>query len=358
MTDLNTTMKTPKYTHLSFEERVIIQTLLKEKKSHRAIAKVLERKPQTINNEVKRGLKTSLQSVKTKKGKTYHYSKESYSAKTAQTRYELSRRNCGRKHAWLTSVDFLAFVDEKLLNHKWSPDAVVGFVRRHKLFPEDEILSTKTIYNLIDSGFLKTKNIDLNKKLSRKPKKKHMRKNKKILGRSIEKRPAHVELRNEFGHWEIDTVVGIKAKEDAVLLTLTERKTRFEVILKIDGKDATAVNGALSKLKKISGPYFEKLFKSITSDNGKEFSGLHALLQDSLDVYFTHPYSSWERGTNENHNGIIRRFIAKGQPISLVTDNAIQRIQNWMNDLPRKILGYATPKEKILEELQRLQLFA
>jgi IS30 family transposase len=339
------------------EERTVIQTLLREKRSNRYIAKFLNRKPQTINNEVKRGLKKRIRRIKAKSGKIYKYIDYIYSAKKAQARYELSRLNCGRKHKWLTSTDFLEFVDDKILNDKWSPDAVVGFVKLHKLFPDDEILSTKTIYNLIDAGFLKTKNIDLNKKVARKTKKPRSRKNKKILGNLIEKRPDIVDSREEFGHWEIDTVVGIKDKSDAVLLTLTERKTRFEVIIKIDGKDASPVNAALTKIKEMSGKYFTRMFKTVTSDNGKEFSGLHELLKDTLDVYFTHPYSSWERGTNENHNGMIRRFIAKGQSISLVSSSTVQRVQTWMNNLPRKILGYYTPKEKFLDELRMLNLF-
>ncbi|WP_332248526.1 IS30 family transposase, partial [Brochothrix campestris] len=151
----------------------------------------------------------------------------------------------------------------------------------------------------------------------------------------------------------MDTVVGLKNKADAVLLTLTERKTRFEFILKVEGKQASFVNKALLQLKKQCGSYFGAIFKTITADNGKEFSGINELLKDTLAIYFTHPYSSWERGTNENHDGIIRRFIPKGRSVSDVSDQLVQRIQTWMNNLPRRILGFQTPKELFLEEIYK-----
>lgn len=146
---------------------------------------------------------------------------------------------------------------------------------------------------------------------------------------------------------------GLRTKDDQALLTLTERKTRYEVILKIDGKAADPVNQALTALKEAAGKAFEYLFKTITSDNGTEFSGLSELLKGIRDVYFTHPYSSWERGTNEHHNGKIRRFILKRTRMSEVPLSTIRRVQDWMNHLPRKILGYVTPRECLLEELAK-----
>lgn len=168
-----------------------------------------------------------------------------------------------------------------------------------------------------------------------------------------------VESREEFGHWEIDTVAGLRSDKDHALLTLTERKIRYEVIIKIDGKASNPVNQALSALRDAAGTHFELLFKTITSDNGTEFSGLTDLFKDVMtSVYFTHPYSSWERGNNENHNGMIRRFIPKQTRMENVSFITVQRVQNWMNTLPRKILGYATPRECLLEEMSKLSLTA
>ncbi|PJH64401.1 hypothetical protein CVR98_24850 [Salmonella enterica subsp. enterica serovar Enteritidis] len=145
------------------------------------------------------------------------------------------------------------------------------------------------------------KNIDMLEKSFRNTKKSpKTRQNLRKLGITNKERPETIETREEFGHWEIDTVIGNKAKSDPVLLTLVERKTRFELIMKIDEKDANAVNRALLSLKERAGKAFSQLFKTITSDNGSEFAELHEILQGDLDVYFAHPYASWERGTSEN----------------------------------------------------------
>lgn len=153
---------------------------------------------------------------------------------------------------------------------------------------------TTTLYHWIDSGIMRTKNIDLLEKLSRKIKNpsQKVRRNKRVLGTSIEERPQSIDTRETFGHWEIDTVIGNKTKSAPVLLTLVERQTRFEVILKIDGKDVESVDNAVTNLKERAGDQFEYIFKSITSGNGSEFSGLHEGLSEVLDVYFTHPYAS------------------------------------------------------------------
>ncbi|OYQ67487.1 IS30 family transposase, partial [Aerococcus sp. 1KP-2016] len=145
---------------------------------------------------------------------------------------------------------------------------------------------------------------------------------------------------------------------DAVLLTLAERQTRFEVILKLNGKDTESVDQAVQQLRERAGATFDQLFKTVTSDNGSEFSGLHDALKDVADVYFSHPYASWERGTSENQHKLIRRFIPKGSPISDVSENQILRIQRWMNDYPRKILGYATPHDTFVRAFKQARLVA
>lgn len=171
---------------------------------------------------------------------------------------------------------------------------------------------------------METQNIDLCLKTRRSTKASRNRKNKTILGELIEKRPEIVDKRERFGDWEIDTVNGLRCGKDEALLTLTERKNRYEMILKIDGKTSDSVNRSLTTLQEAAVKNFSQLFKTITSDNSVEFSGLTELLQGITDVYFTHPYSSWERGTNENHNGIIRRFIPKGTRIAEVSLRTIQ----------------------------------
>lgn len=201
---------------------------------------------------------------------------------------------------------------------------------------------------------METQNIDLVLKVRRKTKSTKIRKNKTFLGNSIDLRSDCVTARETFGHWESDTVVGLKSGQDQVLLTLTERKTRFEIIQKIEGKNALAVQSGIENLQEQFGHFFKDIFKTITSDNGVEFSTLSTCLDGIVEVYFTHPYSSWERGTNERHNGLIRRFIPKGNSMRHVSREHIKRIENWMNQPPRKILGYQTPKQAFLDETASL----
>jgi IS30 family transposase len=151
--------------------------------------------------------------------------------------------------------------------------------------------------------------------------------------------------------WEIDTVIGSKSKEDESLLTMVERKTRNALIRKIPSKTAEAVRKEFDQIKDEFGSRFQQVFRSLTADNGSEFAALSALKEENVGVYFTHPYSAFERGTNENHNGLIRRFIPKGKKISDCSQEAIARVEEWMNGLPRKILGYKTPEELFEAEL-------
>nr|WP_278244312.1 IS30 family transposase [Caldisalinibacter kiritimatiensis] len=197
--------------------------------------------------------------------------------------------------------------------------------------------------------------MDLPLKLTRSTKRSRIRAHKKLLGTSIDERPEHINDRSEFGHWEIDTVIGKKDKSDSVLLTMTERKTRKEIIRRIPGKTATDVNSALITLANEAGEHFSKVFKSITADNGSEFAELSSFEQvGGSKIYFAHPYSSSERGTNERHNGLIRRFIPKGESISQYSTYAITGVQEWCNTLPRKILNYLTPNEAFEDELRLL----
>jgi IS30 family transposase len=353
----NHTTNGSKYTHLSFEERVIIQTLKNQGNSNRNIAKILRRAPQTINKEINRASKTYVKRSNTKGAKYHAYPCRLYSARRAQKMYEANRLNSGAPRKWQVIGQFLDYVDEKILVDHWSPDVIIAHAKKYGGFPEWMIPCTKSLYNWIDLGILKAKNIDLNKRV-RRPLKHEIisKKNRRILGNSIETRPDIVDSREEIGHWEIDTVIGKQDKEEPCLLTLTERKTRFEFIIKIEGKTRSAVSTALDKIIESAGIHFSDIFKSITADNGSEFCGLHDQLKDKLEVYFTHPYSSFERGTNENHNAMIRRFIPKRKTISDFSERTILRIQTWMNDLPRKILDYDTPKMRLLKEMELLNL--
>lgn len=230
-------------------------------------------------------------------------------------------------------------------------------IRSLALFPDELIPCTTTLYTWIDRQIMRTKNINLSEKLRRNTKSntRKSRQHKRHLGPSIAERPAEVEDRDTFGHWEIDTVIGAKHKDDAVLLTLAERQTRFEVLLKIDGKSAHLVTEAVESLVERAGAHMPSLFKTITADNGSEFSEPHETLKSVTDVYFARPFASYEWGTSENQHKLIRRFIPKGQSISSISDRQVQRIQRWMNDYPRKILDYKTPHECFVKAFKQTQ---
>lgn len=315
-----------------------------------AIARKLGVCRATVYNEINRGTTTQ---VKIVNGKRIYTTK--YFAATGQV---ITERNVARSRNPLKAnrvSAFLEYADQLMKDTGWSPDVVVGRTLLDDKFHREEMVCAKTLYAYIDLGLLKTRNSDLVSKTSRKTKVVcKARKNKKCLGESIEKRPQHIETREEFGHFEIDSVIGRKDKEDDALLTLIERKTRREFIFKMDGKDAESVNHAVKTILNRFGELAPKLFKSITADNGSEFSDLAEKFQKLMGIYFTHPYSSWERGTNENHNRMIRRWIPKGTSIEDYSRSYVQSVEDKMNHLPRRIHGFKTPHEMFEEELKRL----
>jgi IS30 family transposase len=224
------------------------------------------------------------------------------------------------------------------------------------------MICTKTLYNYIEAGiFSGISNRHLwYKRLKKKRKYKTVVRASRTnrLGRSIENRPKEVSDRDEYGHWEGDSVKSARQAKPG-LLTLTERKTRQELIIKVDEATQEAVKAALDDLERKHGSQFKIKFKSITFDNGSEFLNWESLEASVLKagerrtmVYFAHSYSSWERGTNENHNRMIRRFIPKGYNIGGFDKKEIKAIEDWMNNYPRRILGYNTPNQAVQNCLQ------
>ena len=337
MNQQNNNTESRKNKHLNDKERYTIELRLKDGVSAYKIAKELNRPINTILNEIRRGTTTQI-----KQGKPV----ELYLADTGSYIYKRNRKNSCRSFKRLECSEFINYVVDKIKKDRWSPDACVGYALASGKFERSKMVCTKTLYNYIDLGLLDVFNADLPIKLRRNTKSYRVKKHKKNLGKSIAERPIYINEREEFGHWEIDTVVGQKSNSDCVLLTILERKTRNAIIQRIEAKTAEAVTKALTRIRDIYGKQFSKVFKSITGDNGSEFAEL-SKLEDITDtkIYFTHPYSSFEKGTNERHNGLIRRFIPKGKRISNYNQNDIAFIEEWMNTLPRKILNYHTPEE-------------
>lgn len=349
MMQLNDTTTLRSRQHLNLSERIEIQTLHRLGHTNRSIGRILGRTHSTINNEMKRG---TVDQVKKVNGKEVH--QKFYFAETGQATYEKHREACRPHYKLVKAQEFLEFAEHKILVEKWSPDVVVGYSKRMEMFCKEERVCTNTLYRYIDENLLAVTNLDLHLKLRRSTKNKALRVRKRVLGQSIDERPQEIDERTTFGHWEIDTVIGKISKEEPVLLTLTERLSTFEIILKIKGKTEEAVTKAIQSMT-FDNQFFKHLFQSITSDNGSEFAGLSEAIKGISEVYFTHPYSSWERGTNENHNGIIRRFIPKGLSLNDVTTESIKKIASWMNNLPRKRLGYRTPTEVFYEYFNQIQ---
>ena len=330
--------------HLSFEERVVIQTRLKDGCSIRAIARELSCSPSTISYEVKRGT-VSL----------YHGKQQRYKADHGQSVYQINRRHCGRKSDFLKKADFISYVIKHFFEDGWSLDVCANRSLAIGEFSHHQTVCTRTLYNYVEQGLITIKNYDLPEKLKRNTKFHHVRKNKKKLERSIEERPKEIDQRNEFGHWECDLVLGHKTKDDQVLLTLSERMSREFLIIKIPDKTAASVMNAFKNLRKQYSEHWNDIFKTITTDNGSEFADLANLEEVSKTlIYFAHPYTSCDKGTVERHNGLIRRFIPKGDCINNYSLQQIIDIETWCNSLPRKILAYHTPDEIFERELDKI----
>ena len=330
--------------HLTFEERVIIQTRLKDGWSPNKIAAEIGCAPNTVRNEIKRGTVD-----------LYRGHVQRYKAKAGQAAYDANRKNSCRHYEYLKKRRFIKYVEQHFREEGWSIDACTGRAVLYGGFDRSEVVCTRTLYRYIDLGLIPIKNIDLPEKLRRRASAMHPRKNRRILGRSIEERPGSVQGREEFGHWEADLVIGNKTGADQALLTLAERKTRNFFMIPIPDKKPESVMAALQDHMSTYGEHMADVFKTITTDNGSEFSQLSSLedLSGTL-VYFAHPYMSCEKGTVERHNGLIRRFIPKGHRIDEYSPEQISDIELWCNALPRKILGYRTPEEAFDQELDRI----
>ncbi len=316
------------------------------------LGKIFGKHESTIRRELKRGMVTHV--VEEEPFERTEYNAE-YAHIDAKSKYSAKGPDLKLGYDW----PLVEAVTHLIRDKKYSPYAVIAEFD-NKGWPSDTRICEKTLYNYIQSGYmgdLSEKDLLLEGK-RRKPKgepRKHSR--VAAAAKSISKRPQGADDRTEYGHWEADTIVSGTGTSSTCLLTLTERKTRFEITRRIANRTAAAVRKELAVLERELGPtLFRKLFKTITADNGGEFSDIEGIETSALSnkhrvtLYYAHPYSSFERGTNENHNGIIRRFIPKGSDISRYTKNVVRKIQDWMNSYPRKILKGLTPRMALQAE--------
>ena len=335
--------------HLKYSERQSIERWWnRDKRTKVEIASLLDRDEKTIRNEIKRGLVINLTSELIEI--------QVYSADVAQQRYEYYLKAKGPKLKIDNDYELKEYVEKSIKEDKKSPEVIAEEIKEMNFKTQ---MCARTIRNNIYAGDIyNIKSIDMiyNKEYKDKNKEKTICE-KVPPEKSIEYRPKKANTREEYGHWEGDLVIG-KRKKGSVLFTLTERKTREEIIVKIPGKKAEYVAKALDMIEKKYKNKFYNKFKTITFDNGGEFRNWKSLEKSydnrrkkpRIQVYYAHPYRSGERGSNENANRLIRRFIPKGIDITAISEEFIKQIETWINNYPRAMFNYKSTNE-VLKEL-------
>ena len=336
--------------NITYSQRLQIETLLNTKKfSKQEVANTVGINIRTLYYEIKRG-----QYEHTKRYANFwtgdkYKTEVRYSARIAQDRYDLACTAKGRPLKLGNDFALVHYIEQQVKENKISACAVLGQIKRKKL-PFTSISKT-TLYRYIELGLIDGLTIQKRKKEYRQTVAKRAPK-----GTSIEKRPTSIRKRNEFGHWEMDCVCGPTSE---VLLNLTERMTRKVILFKLANQQADSVVHCLNVLERKFGKMFSKVFKTITVDNGSEFSAFDKMQRSiygrgknkRTTVYYCHPYSSWERGSNERLNREIRRLVPKGSDLSKLSIQDVEKVERWVNSYPREVLAYATADELFTEQM-------
>ena len=339
---------------LTERERYAIEAYRNEKRSIKEISILLGRHYQTIYREIKRG------TVEMVDSNLRPYKR--YCADRGQAIADENKHEKGREPKVGNDLTFIRFIEQMILEKRYSLEAILLHIKKNDLQFKTKVC-LNTLYNYVDKGlFLNVTNKHLPVKCNRK--KRNMHKvsavsKKNVKGRSIEERSKTILDRADYGHWEMDTVVGGQGGNKDCLLVLTERKTRFEYIFKIPDKTQISVVKTLDRLEQLYGAdNFRKTFKTITMDNGVEFLDMQGVERSVTApdtrrtvAYYCHPYCSFERGSNENQNKMIRRHIPKGADIGKYSQEEVSRIQDWMNDYPRAIFNGLSAREMQAKEM-------
>lgn len=313
------------YQHLSQTERYQIYILMKDGKTQSQIAQLMNRHKSTISRELARNTG----------GKGY---------RPRQACLLAQKRSLGSRNATqITLADWNQTVE--YLQDQWSPVQIANQMG----------ISHETIYRHVYADKAAGGTLYQQLRCQKKRKKRYAsgrdRRGQIVGRRPISERPAHIEARSQIGHWEGDTVIG--AAHQQAIVTLVERKSGYALITKVKNKTADLVSSAIiDKLNPLA-----PLVKTMTFDNGKEFAQ-HARIDTALQstTYFADPFASWQRGSNENFNGLLRQYIPKKRPLSTVTDEELRMIETKLNNRPRKRLGFKTPNEVFMQSLNRVAL--
>ena len=315
------------YKHLTIEERCCLREFYKKGYSYRKIAELMGRNVSTISRELNRNY-------------THMYDIPTYYPHTAQRKYLFRRSFCHR--GMFQDPAKLEYIKEKLLL-TWSPEQI------SRTPSELKMPSTRTIYRWIYEKY-----IDVNLKVLRRKGKSHGKKEtrgKFNLGKTIRKRDKSVYKRLEFGHWEADTVVSGRGKSKACFATLAERKTRYYIAVKMPNRNADtmakAIIDALSEFP-------DEAVKTITCDRGTEFANWQTIEKElNCSVYFADPYCAWQKGTNENLNGLLREFYPKGRNLSRVSPATLKKNLTLINARPKKVLNFKNPLDLFEDSIKK-----
>jgi transposase, IS30 family len=320
----------PRYTRLTLAEREEISRLLAARVPFRAIARQLRRAPSTIGRELQRAERT----------------RSTYRATRGQHMATQRARQPRRPRKLIVHGRLRAYVHTQLAQ-RWSPEQIAK--RLLEAYPDDPTMrvSHETIYTylyVLPRGELKRELLRAlrhRRKHRQSRRRSHDRRGSIPDMLSIEERPVEVADRTVPGHWEGDLLMG--RRHASALGTLVERTTRTTLLVPLRAKDATSVRRAFAREMQTLP---QQMARSLTYDRGKEMAE-HKLFtqQTRIQVYFAHPHSPWERGTNENTNGLIRQFFPKGTDFSTVSRREIKHIQTLLNGRPRKVLNWRTPSE-------------
>lgn len=319
------------YKHLTTKERTLIVHFLELGWSITKIATHLGRNKSTISRELNRNRDNE---------------DTTYNASIAEERYSNRRKACKPRRKSYNSR-LVSYIDEQLQLH-WSPEQIAG---RIALDYEEDLsmrVSFATIYRWLYEKVISKGDLS---KLRRKGKSRNgtETRGKFNIGKTIKKRPKEVRKRKSVGHWELDTVVSGRGKSKACVATIVERKTRFAIAVLMPDRTSKSFNEALYKAMQHVP---SSMVKSFTVDRGKEFAGYSDIEEElKTDVYFADPYAPWQRGTNENFNGLLREFFPKGCNFSDYTQADVSLVCQLINDRPKKCLGYRTPTEAMDKEI-------
>ena len=314
------------YIHLTIEERTSIAHLHNQGVSFRQIAKTIGRNVSTIKREIDRNYTSK------------HHQYTNYYPQTSQKKYE---KRISKAHNIVQFPLEMIQIIEQRIKETWSPEQIAAFYKDQG-FP-----CYKTIYKWINEGTI----INGNKKLLRRKGKGgwYETRGKFNKGKSIRKRDKKIFKRADYGHWELDTVVSGRGKTKTCFITLVERKSRFYKAIKSPNRQADVVARLIIDYLK---QYPSELVKTITTDNGTEFADWQTIEKElNCEVYFCDTFCAWQKGSNENSNGLLREFFPKGYNLSRYTQVYIDKKVNLINNRPRKCNNWISPSKLMSEAI-------